>query len=259
MPQGWQLEFPSWSDLAGITMATGLHEPHEEFFVFSYLRPGDDVIDVGSNIGIYTVAFAVLGAKVTSFEPSSKARSALRTNVMLNDVGERVRIMGLALGDMAAQGAFSTDLDVQNHLVPGHAEEAASEIVDIMPLDALLEQDDEWFEGQRFALVKIDVEGHDEAVLCGARACLEAHRPVVLVETWEGGTAIRTLLAEIGYRVYRFDIDSGQLIEYPPAWSGQANFIAIPDDRLDTVRRRLEERPARPLGSPRVQWWIPSA
>ncbi len=54
--QGWRLELPRWSELAGITAATGLHEPAEEMFVFAYLRPGDAVVDVGANLGIYALA-----------------------------------------------------------------------------------------------------------------------------------------------------------------------------------------------------------
>ncbi|HEX8769913.1 MAG TPA: hypothetical protein VF711_04005, partial [Acidimicrobiales bacterium] len=70
---GWQMEFPVWSELAGITVATGLHEPAEELFVFAYVRMGDRVVDVGANLGIYTVACAALGARVAAFEPSSRS------------------------------------------------------------------------------------------------------------------------------------------------------------------------------------------
>lgn len=256
LPQGWQLEFPPWSELAGITAATGLHEPAEELFVFSYLRSGDHVVDVGSNIGIYTVACAALGARVSSFEPASSARGALTKNVKLNQVDDRVRIFPTALGDVTASGALTTDLDVGNHLIAADGVRGMSEVVGIQPLDALVNEENEWFATERIALLKIDVEGHDAAVLRGARTTLEDHRPVILVETWEGGGSIRAFLSEFEYRVYRFDINGLELVEYPASWSGQANFIAIPNERLEFVEQRLVDRPPLALALPRIQWWI---
>ncbi len=80
--------------------------------------------------------------------------------------------------------------------------------------------------GEDVFLVRIDAKGEDEAVLRGAHALLERCQPVVIVETWGGGNPVRQLLANQGYRVYRYEPVARRLVEFSPDWSGQANFIA---------------------------------
>jgi FkbM family methyltransferase len=258
LPQGWRLQFPAWSELAGITAATGLHEPAEELFTFAFLRPGDAVVDAGANVGVYTVACAALGARVSAFEPSSRTRHALERNVRLNHLEDRVRIFPTALGDTTATVSLTTGFDVGNHLVEAGEVCTTGETVALRPLDSVLGEAGSWFDESEPALLKIDVEGHDAAVLRGARRTLSGSRPVVLVETWDGGAEVRRFLAELGYRVYRYDFEARVLVEYPHAWDGQANFIAIADEQLPEVERRINEAPAPVLAPPRVRWRFPA-
>jgi len=252
--QGWRLELPIWSELAGITAATGLHEAAEELFVFAYVRPGDAVVDVGANLGIYAISSAALGARVSAFEPSSRSLDALRRNVTLNGLEQHVRVFPIALGDTSATVSLTTEQDVGNHLVgPGEGSES-DESVPLRPLDLVVADCPEWFAGTRIVLLKIDVEGHDAAVLRGARHTLASDRPVVIVETWDGGVDVRKFLADLGYRVYRYEFHGRRLVEYASAWAGQANFIAVPDDELKTVERRIQERPPPVLAPPQVRW-----
>ena len=259
VPAGWRLLFPSWSTLAGVTVATGLHEPSEQLFVVAYLRPDDGVIDVGANVGIYAVACAALGGRVLAFEPSTAARLALLDNTRLNDVADRVRIYEVAVGDCNGRLPMTTSLDAQNHLV--HQDHGAGgegqEIVEVRTLDSLRTEMDDWLASRPVALLKIDAEGHDLQVLHGATTLIGSHRPVILVETWPGDTAVRAFLASAGYRVHRYDIERHRLIEYADDWSGQCNFIAIPDERLRDVEARLAERPPAPLTPPDVRWLQP--
>lgn len=256
LPQGWQLEFPPWSELAGITAATGLHEPAEELFALAYLRSGDSVVDVGANLGIYTVACASIGARVSAFEPSSLARDALDRNISLNGLSDLIRVFPMALGEENASVSLTTHLDVGNHLVTPGEGSASDETVPVRTLDSMVDQDPDWFSAGRMVLLKIDVEGHDAAVLRGAGRTLADDRPVVLVETWDGGAEIRAFLARLGYRVYRYDIGAQALVEYPATWAGQANFIAVPDKDLAGVRQRLTDAGPPILAPPRVRWRI---
>jgi FkbM family methyltransferase len=253
-PQGWRLEFPAWSDLAGVTLATGLHEPAEELFVFAYLRPGDEVVDVGANVGIYAVACAGLGARVVAFEPSGRAREALARNIDLNGFEDAVRVVPAALGDEVGSVSFTTNLDVTNHIVPAEDRQPTDEIVALWSLDAFVAEHPDWFVRGAIEFVKIDAEGHDEAVLRGARQTLVDHQPVVMVETWNGGREVQAFLAEFGYRVYRYDYAARTLVDYPPDWGGQANMIAVPDARLGEVRDRLASSPAAVLAPPDLRW-----
>lgn len=254
-PQHWRIELPAWSELAGVTIATGLHEPAEELFVFAVVRPGDVVVDVGANLGIYTVACAAMGARVAAFEPASLAREALRRNVRINHLDQAVGVLAAALGDAAGSASITTGLDVRNHLVAGQDDPAGVERVPVWTLDGFLADHPEWGSAGP-ALVKIDAEGHDAAVLRGARRVLAEHQPVLLLETWDGGREVRTFLADFGYRVYRYDYDERVLVEYPPDWAGQANFIAVTDARLPEVRDRIAAAPPPALVPPEVRWLV---
>jgi FkbM family methyltransferase len=196
---------------------------------------------------------------VAAFEPSTLARRALEDNVALNRLTARVRVFPVALGAEAATASFTTAHDVGNHLVLSNDHNGAVEPVSLLPLDAVVQDDNEWFAGAEIVLMKIDAEGYDEEVLQGAHETIRSYRPVVLVETWNGGARVRAALAKTGYRVYHYDIDSRALIEYPPAWGGQANFIGIPDDKLELVRRRLRESPRPDITPPKVRWLVTSA
>jgi FkbM family methyltransferase len=254
-PQGWTLELPTWSELAGITAATGMHEPAEQLFVFAYLRPGDIMIDVGANVGIYTIAAGFLGARVAAFEPSSGAQQVLRRNIVLNRLEESVRVFPMALGDTIGSMSFTTDLDVGNHLLADPTGSATEETVEVRSLDSVVNDEVEWFERATGTLLKVDVEGHDAEVLRGARRAIANYRPVVLVETWDGGTEVRAFLAELDYRVYRFDLASRTLVEYPRDWKGQANFIGVHDEALGAVKIRIGGGPIEFPAPPIIRWW----
>jgi hypothetical protein len=167
-----------------------------------------------------------------------------------------VRVFPVAVGDREGTVLFTTQFDVGNHLVEGGQVSASDEAVPLRTLDSVMDDDREWFSPGAIALLKIDAEGHDAAVLHGARRLLAGDRPVVLVESWAGGTEIRESLAALGYRVYRYDFVSGALREYPATWSGQANFIAIADDELAAVRQRIAERAAGVPAPPLVRWLV---
>jgi len=84
--------------LAGVVAATGSHEPTEQSFLMHLIRPGDLAVDVGANVGIYSLALAGLGARVWAFEPSSAVRPALVHTVGLNRAEDRVRVLPFAVG-----------------------------------------------------------------------------------------------------------------------------------------------------------------
>ena len=262
LPTG-RLWFPPWSTLAGITAAAGMHEPAEQLFVRSYLQPGDGVVDVGANVGIYTVMCGTAGARVWAFEPSTQARAALNRNIDLNHLGARVKLFPVALGASNGRASLTTGLDGANHLVDlNHAVDAAApdahETVELRPLDSIVDAERSWFGESGIALLKVDAEGHDQDVLRGADATIRGDLPVIIVETWAGGTSLRTFLAERGYRVYRFDVARRDLVEYPPDWAGQANFIAVADRRLAAVRSRLQAGTQPEVTAPVIHWRTPA-
>ncbi|HSS99755.1 MAG TPA: FkbM family methyltransferase [Terriglobales bacterium] len=72
------------------------YERHERKLFCSALKPGCTVLDVGANIGIYTLLAAKRGAKVFSIEADPANADALKRHISLNHLGERVNIYQIA-------------------------------------------------------------------------------------------------------------------------------------------------------------------
>jgi hypothetical protein len=105
----------------GMTGATGnvyagLHEFADMAFTLHFLRPGDLFLDVGANIGSYTLlASGVCKAKAISFEPDSQTMALLRRNIDLNRLHECVELKEAAVGAEEGEVEFTTGRDTGNH------------------------------------------------------------------------------------------------------------------------------------------------
>ena len=87
--------------MTGMTLNVycGLAETDEMGFALHLLRDDSLFVDVGANVGVYTVlASGVCGATTIACEPIEKARSDLRRNVAVNGIGARVEIHQCAVG-----------------------------------------------------------------------------------------------------------------------------------------------------------------
>ncbi len=77
----------------------GLHEFEEMGFLIHLLRPGDLFVDVGANIGSYTIlAASVRKAEVIAFEPDPGTHRLLMANIEANAIGSKVQVVQKAVG-----------------------------------------------------------------------------------------------------------------------------------------------------------------
>jgi FkbM family methyltransferase len=176
-------------------------------FVGRWLDRDRVAVDVGANVGVYADILTRGSSRVIAFEPNRACVEHLRrlalprveiVEAAVSDAaGEaqlRVPRLGgganAALGSIAAANALDSADTVESYAVPTVTLDDA--------LDARLGP------GERVGFVKIDVEGHEAAVLVGAHRLVERDRPVVLVETEarHGGEPERVfaLLEQAGYR-----------------------------------------------------------
>lgn len=144
------------------------------------------VVDIGANIGVYTVLLGALPGveKVLAFEPVRRNFNQLLANVFANRLDGKVDAHRLALGDASAEKIIHVD---PNHTgisrfglsaAEGdhHYEFSHEEVVSVRPFDEVAST-----EGYR-AFAKIDVEGHAGAVLRGMREFLANNDVVLQVE-----------------------------------------------------------------------------
>lgn len=147
----------------------GVWEPNNSFVVEQLLAPGDVFLDVGANIGYYSLlASKLVGplGRVVAVEASPKTFGVLCKNIQLNNA-KNINAVNVAASDAEGhltlyeeshwnRGASSTELR------PGFTPEA---VVRAVPLEQLVED----VEMSRLKAVKIDIEGGEARVL--SRLC----------------------------------------------------------------------------------------
>jgi FkbM family methyltransferase len=176
------------------------------------LGPGDTMVDVGANVGLFALTAAAGGAEVHAFEPVPANLERLRRNLALNP-GLPVHVVPAAVGEEDGRATFGTPDAPTGASTSGgfyalggqHAQVEA----DVLRLDGYLERQGV----ARVHLLKADVEGAEPLVLRGAAGALAEQRvDVVLLEA-----SIYTLaplqlrfadlvepLASAGYVLFRF-------------------------------------------------------
>lgn len=224
----------------GMTGATGnlyfgLHEFADMGFLLHFLRPADLFVDVGANVGTYTVLAArVCKAYCISFEPSPATVIDLQRNLAVNAIDKRVRVEQVALGKENGTVNFTNCFGAMNKVV---AEAGVNtETVAIKRLDDVIGD-------ATPIMMKIDVEGHEVALFSGAAHTLSLPSlQVIEIETVEG--AMVEQLAEAGFAERYYDPFSRTLSSNPENIFGN-NRLYIRDE--DFVRERLATAPMRAI------------
>src|ERR1035441_9849903 len=123
---------------AGLTgnIYAGLHEFADMGFLLHFLRQRDLFIDVGANVGSYTIlACSAIGAHGYAFEPVARTYKRLIENVRLNDMQERVKCFNIGIGSEPGIAKFTTDLDTVNHVVVEGEQSASVADVEVSTLN----------------------------------------------------------------------------------------------------------------------------
>jgi FkbM family methyltransferase len=205
----------------------GLHEFPDMAFTLHFLQRGDLFVDIGSNIGSYTIlAAGICQAEVVAFEPDPATVRDLQRNVALNHLESKVKVHQAALGSQVGSVAFSVGLDTVNHVV-----EAPGTSVRMVDLDTL----DHAADGRNPVLIKMDVEGYEYEVLCGAaNSFSHPGLKAVLIEC--RSSDIAEFMKERGFAEYGYDAFSRKITA--PAAAPTLNALWIRD--LSFVRKRIE-------------------
>lgn len=176
---------------------TGLHEFADMAFCLHLLRVGDLFVDVGANIGSYTVlASKVVGANSLAIEPVPSTFNRLQRNIRLNDISSLVDSRCCAAGETSGLLKFTSDLDTTNKVVDDDYIGNSIE-VPVESLDQILEQ-------LQPTLIKIDVEGFEPDVITGAHKVLAcASLLAVLLETVD--SEINKTLKDFGFEPASYD------------------------------------------------------
>lgn len=213
LPESWQAELERLYFGRQIARGTFVATEHEFARLPELLAPGDWAIDVGANVGHYTKRMSDLvgpSGRVLAFEPVPATFELLAANV------GRFRHANVSLFNAAVSSGLQVlgmslprfDCGLTNYYEAQLTPDGGAMRVLTMSLDSLQI-------GPPIRLVKIDAEGHEEAVISGMVKLIERHRPTLIVETWS--EPVGELLRDRGYRCERAE--------------GSSNLLCMPGER----------------------------
>jgi len=164
-----------------LSRVLGMYEPAKTDVVLKLLKPGSTFIDVGANIGDFSLlAASVIGneGKVLAFEPEAANCQWVKRNIELNG-HKNVEVFQLALSDSDGEAPLYLGgrCDYHSLLKDQREREAGAITVKTRTLDSLLEERGQF----RVDMIKVDVEGAELEVLKGARETLRRNPHVVLL------------------------------------------------------------------------------
>ena len=224
--------------MAGATnnIYTGLYDFEDMGFVLHFLRSEDLFVDIGANVGSYTIlASAVKKAKSISIEPVPSTFQCLKNNILINDINESVKLLNVGLGSKESIQKYTSSSGPANHIVT-KKEETGIEIP-TKSLDSLLGEVSP-------VLLKIDVEGYETEVLLGAEGTLKTNTLKAIIIELNGLSArygfdeskIHNLLLKSGFAPYKYNPFERSL--KPLESYGTHNTIYIKD--LNFVKKRVK-------------------
>ena len=242
--EGRQTLLVNPADIAAIlAYSFDVFEASELEAVRSLLKPGSTLFDIGANIGYYTLKLAPFcgeSGHVYSFEPDPTNFAILSANVRRNGLNN-VSLFNFALSNRDGESALYRTMDNAGDysLAPRVGTARNSVVVCSRKLDSIAD-----LIHRRPDVIKIDVQGYEEAVLEGGSECFKSWRklPVLLTEfeprsILQAGGSPAGFLARLDRMGYVLTKISGgapeavlpaQFARYP-IWAGDScNLLAIP-------------------------------
>lgn len=187
-----------------------IKEPYEpdqlDYFVNKMENEKFDLfLDVGANIGLYTLIAANIGnvKKIIAFEPDTRNNYQLKANILLNDIIKNIDVYDYGLSNKNAEVNFLKETGRNT---------GQSRIEETAPVGTKLERyerthvrvckfDDQFRYSNCKAFVKMDIEGHELHAVKGMKNLLTRNKCILQVEVFEGNIAsFGDYLNKIGYQ-----------------------------------------------------------
>ena len=226
----------------GMTGATGniyvgLHEFREMAFFLHACRKADHFVDIGSNVGSFSVLIGnEIGTEITAIEPIPATFDSLVANLKLNGI-DVSKVFNMGLGSEKGTLRFTDDLDTVNHVLKEGGQGGVE--IEVNTLDNMVETCLPTF-------LKIDVEGFEMHVIKGGKNTLESAM-ALMVELNGSGEAfgftddsIRRELKSCGY--VEVDYDPFQRVMRRGTIKAD-NALFVREPVWDELEMRLKEAP----------------
>jgi FkbM family methyltransferase len=225
--------FTQWVDLHDRFVSYGClnndWEPSETNYFISNLSAGDTVLDIGANIGWFTLVAAKYGganARIHSFEPRPETARMLKRTVSDNNLRQQVTVWEYALSDKWGKCKLVWEKGTDNPGGSFLASSAMSDDQNVESVEITTAVLDELLPDIAPDIIKIDVEGGEPRALQGAKNAILRKRPTIVSELYPAQLAMVSgvtpqqyigQLAQCGYACYLLEDGrpTRRLSDYP--------------------------------------------
>ena len=194
-----------------------------------FVKSSDVVIDVGANIGLFSLILSDLVGdigKVYSFEPIPMLHRKLVNNIRINNVNNIETIeKGIGNSESEIEIFMNPEQSGLSSAVVKPSGKFISQKIKLTSLDNFFSSRKE-----KISFIKIDTEGYEPQVLIGAKGLIKRDKPIIYIEL--GGDHQKTsaeslkILKELNYTCEADNIDLSKI------YAG-VNFIATPEDKVN--------------------------
>jgi len=229
---------------------TGRYDDRVIDTLLSIVGRQGDVIDVGAQVGFYTLAFAgeLRSGKVHAFEPVMANAQRLRENVKRNRKQAVVDIYQIALGDR--QKSAYIEVEGEGKSTTGNAFEVRGKVnqiaegtenIEYTMLDSVDEIDPE-----ECSLIKVDIEGGEVNFMKGAEQFIRRGRPYIYGEFnsfWldmygQSFEDVLSMCEDWRYEIFR--IEKGKVRNVHSPGRGTEDALLVPEEKKENLTRLSE-------------------
>ena len=191
-------------------------------YIEKYLNDDSIILDIGANIGTWSIPLAIKNRKIYSFEPFDSSYYALCGNIFLNKKERLIYPHHCALTDNVNMKTImylpeSVNIGGCKLISTNNSEQKNN--YNLQTLDS--------FNFDKIDLIKIDVEGHELNVLKSGELTILKYKPIILFECWDinshhwngiPNTCIELMnyIKSLGYQINKINIDGNDNYEALP-------------------------------------------
>ncbi len=192
------------SDKVGVSPSigvTGLYEPHVTEFYRGLLRKGMVVVDVGANVGWYTMLAAKRASKVVSFEPDPLSFSLMQRSIARNRFSNVTAVQACVTDSVGFQRLYLATENLGGHSTVRRPGDSYIEVPSTSLGVALGEMGVD-----RIGILKIDAEGAEPQVVLGSKELLPRVENVIMEWNPEAWQSHSELLDELSNRFSLYEL-----------------------------------------------------
>lgn len=185
-------------------------EPMETKIFYEYIKPGHTVVDIGAQIGYYTlIASKLVGptGKVFAFEPDPRVFKILKKNLQVNHITNVTAIQKAVSNRNASSSLYINHSKPSDNQIFPHPNEIREKItVKTISLDS-------YIKNERINFIKIDIQGAEYLALNGMKNIIKRNQTTLVTEFWprgieQCGTKYNDLLdflSSMRFEIYQID------------------------------------------------------